>query len=419
MRRMGLIIVLLLIFTLTVAAQDDAKTPTEICEAAATDDPTTRSYTQAEQVLEEGVDYHAVFCTGAGAVYVDLFEDYAPATVNNFVFLAQNNFYNNTNFHRVIQDFMAQGGDPDNTGSGGPGYQFKDEFVGFLHFDQPGLLAMANANRPEQGIVGTNGSQFFITTVPTPHLDYRHTIFGEVLEGQENVTSIEIRDPQSASTPGTELSTIVIITDPASVVTTYAAPEAATQEEVQAAFDNIGTAFTEFVPAEMFSVDAEHSGTQTPEEAAALVSEDVRADYSEFLSNHNFEYQVTNTINNASCDVQQFPLHTLRYTLMSFASAEDAAAALADEALGQTTVAQGFAEVTDSQAFEGTNVYTQTPNVCEKDASLARVYLQRGHFVVIAEATIPADLGVGADLLLNQVILLYERMLASVLRAEV
>src|SRR5688572_14124487 len=120
-------------------------------------------------------------CTDAGAIYIDLLEDFAPATVNNFVFLAQNNYYDNTIFHRVLEDFMAQGGDPTGTGSGGPGYQFRDEFAPFLTFDRPYLLAMANAG------AGTNGSQFFITTAETPHLDFRHTIFGDVLEGQENV----------------------------------------------------------------------------------------------------------------------------------------------------------------------------------------------------------------------------------------
>ncbi len=133
----------------------------DLCAAASKDEPATRSFDGPEQVLESGVDYRAIFCTQAGPVYVDLFEDYAPQTVNNFVFLAQNGYYNNTTFHRVIEDFMAQGGDPTGTGSGGPGYQFGDETPGFLVFDRPGLLAMANAGP------GTNGSQFFLTTAVT------------------------------------------------------------------------------------------------------------------------------------------------------------------------------------------------------------------------------------------------------------
>ncbi|MCA9912212.1 MAG: peptidylprolyl isomerase, partial [Anaerolineae bacterium] len=117
----------------------------ELCDSATPTEPATRSYSQAEQVLEDGVDYQAIFCTDAGPIYVDLFEDQTPVTVNNFVFLAQNNYYDNTIFHRVIQDFMAQGGDPTGTGMGGPGYQFQDEIVQGLTFDTPGLLAMANA----------------------------------------------------------------------------------------------------------------------------------------------------------------------------------------------------------------------------------------------------------------------------------
>lgn len=187
-------------------------TPDEICEAATpASDPETREYDEPEEVLEQGVDYQAIFCTDVGAIYIELFEEETPITVNNFVFLAQNGFYNNTIFHRVIEDFMAQGGDPTGTGRGGPGYQFQDEFVDDLVFDRPGLLAMANAGP------GTNGSQFFITTVETPWLDGNHTIFGEVIEGQDVVENIDVRDPQVRGSLATILETIVIITDPAQV----------------------------------------------------------------------------------------------------------------------------------------------------------------------------------------------------------
>src|SRR5690606_7480411 len=127
----------------------------------------------------------------------------------SFVFLSQNGYYNNTTFHRVIQDFMAQGGDPTAQGAGGPGYRFPDEFVGFLNFDRPGLLAMANTGQPV-----TNGSQFFITTSLPDYLNFRHTIFGEVLEGQDVVENIALRDPETATEPGTSLDTVVIVTDP-------------------------------------------------------------------------------------------------------------------------------------------------------------------------------------------------------------
>ena len=131
--------------------------------------------------------------------------------MNNFVFLAGQSYFDSTTFHRVIPDFMVQGGDPTGTGRGGPGYRFEDEPVGFLIFDRPGLLAMANAGP------GTNGSQFFITTVPTPHLNRKHTIFGDVLLGQDIVEAIRERDPSTASESGETLHTVLIITDHAEV----------------------------------------------------------------------------------------------------------------------------------------------------------------------------------------------------------
>lgn len=191
------------VLALAVAAPtfaQDAQTPQALCDAASTEEPATREYTQAEQVLEAGVDYRAIFCTSAGAVYVDLFEEFAPVTVNSFVFLAEQGYYNNTTFHRVIQDFMVQGGDPTGTGAGGPGYMFEDEFAGFLTFDRPGWLAMANANRPDQGIVGTNGSQFFITHAPQPHLDGKHTVFGKVIDGMDVVNAIRQGDTMTKVT---------------------------------------------------------------------------------------------------------------------------------------------------------------------------------------------------------------------------
>ena len=176
-----------------------------ICEenTPASDAPTT-TFAEPEQILEDGVDYVAIFCTSVGAIAVDLYEDATPVTVNNFAFLASVDYYNNQIFHRVIPDFMAQGGDPTGTGRGGPGYQFQDEIVQGLQFDEPYLLAMANAGP------GTNGSQFFITFEPTPWLDGRHTIFGEVIEGQQVVDSIQIRDPQAGGA-ATDLQTVVVV----------------------------------------------------------------------------------------------------------------------------------------------------------------------------------------------------------------
>ncbi|CAI8022356.1 Peptidyl-prolyl cis-trans isomerase-like 1 [Geodia barretti] len=119
-----------------------------------------------------------------GDIVVELLPAPAPKTVNNFVFLSEEGFYDGTIFHRVIPDFMVQGGDPTGTGTSGPGYSFEDEFAPMFIFDRPGILAMANAGP------NTNGSQFFITTVPTPHLNRAHTIFGRVVEGQYRAEAI-------------------------------------------------------------------------------------------------------------------------------------------------------------------------------------------------------------------------------------
>jgi len=116
----------------------------------------------------------AVFATEKGTIRVKLFADKTPLTVANFVNLANHGFYDNLKFHRVIPEFMIQGGCPKGNGTGGPGYKFRDEFVKELRHDKPGILSMANAGP------GTNGSQFFITHVPTPWLDDHHSVFGEV-----------------------------------------------------------------------------------------------------------------------------------------------------------------------------------------------------------------------------------------------
>ena len=148
--------------------------------------------------------YTAIFKTEKGIFEVELFADKAPKTVNNFVFLARDGFYDGVTFHRVIAGFMAQGGDPTGTGTGGPGYKFADEFHPDLKHSKPGVLSMANAGR------NTNGSQFFITFAPTPHLDGKHSVFGQVVKGMEVVRSIRERDPGRAREPGTKILTIEI-----------------------------------------------------------------------------------------------------------------------------------------------------------------------------------------------------------------
>lgn len=130
----------------------------------------------------------AAIQTNKGTIEIELTPDKTPVTVANFVNLAQHGYYNGISFHRVIPDFMIQGGDPTGTGAGGPGYRFEDEFDSSLKHDTPGVLSMANAGP------GTNGSQFFITHVATPWLDGKHSVFGKVIKGQDVVNSIKQGD---------------------------------------------------------------------------------------------------------------------------------------------------------------------------------------------------------------------------------
>ena len=138
--------------------------------------------------IDPNKQYTATFDTSRGSIVCDLFAKDAPVTVNNFVFLARDRFYDGTTFHRVIADFMVQGGDPEGTGRGGPGYKFEDELQNNPRRHQVGSLSMANAGP------NTNGSQFFITHVVTNWLDGKHTVFGQVKSGQNVVNSIKQGD---------------------------------------------------------------------------------------------------------------------------------------------------------------------------------------------------------------------------------
>ena len=157
------------------------------------------------EVIDPEKQYKATIVTGKGDIIVQLYPEAAPFTVNNFVFLANQGWYDNVIFHRVLPGFIAQAGDPSGLGWGGPGYAFSDE-IGLMSFDQPGVVAMANSGP------NTNGSQFFITDKALPQLDGSYTIFGQVLEGMNVVRALTPRDPgvEGALPAGDVISTIRI-----------------------------------------------------------------------------------------------------------------------------------------------------------------------------------------------------------------
>ncbi|MFP4344628.1 MAG: peptidylprolyl isomerase [Anaerolineales bacterium] len=144
--------------------------------------------TKPDIQIDTDATYRALLETEKGRIELELYPEHAPVTVNNFVFLARQGFYDDTIFHRVIRDFVIQAGDPTGTGRGGPGYQFQDEFEDNPLIHETGVISMANAGP------GTNGSQFFITHKPQPHLDGRHTVFGKVINGMDVVLAVEQGD---------------------------------------------------------------------------------------------------------------------------------------------------------------------------------------------------------------------------------
>ncbi|MCI0771309.1 MAG: peptidylprolyl isomerase [Chloroflexi bacterium] len=171
--------------------------------------------------IDVSKNYTAVFELEKGGKFtVELYAKEVPNTINSFVFLSRQGFYDGVTFHRVLEGFMAQGGDPTGTGTGGPGYKFDNEIHPDLRHDSTGILSMANSG--VRNGRGTNGSQFFITFLPTPALDGHgkdcaaprtscHTVFGKVIEGMDVVNNISLRNPQAAGTPGDAIKTITII----------------------------------------------------------------------------------------------------------------------------------------------------------------------------------------------------------------
>ncbi len=360
----------LLAIGLSLVSAQTTQTPQEVCDATEPGEFTEMQFEAAEDVLEDDVDYHAIFCTDAGAIYFDLFEDEAPITVNNLVFLAQEGYYDGTTFHRVIQGFMAQGGDPTGTGRGGPGYQFEDEFVDTLVFDEPGYLAMANAGP------GTNGSQFFITTAPTPHLNGAHTIYGRVVKGQENVLGIRLRDPQTDPTPGTTLNNVIIVTDPSTIDATYSVDDMVT------GFENFALQLPPQLP-----VDEEVSGLFTTEETVASVPEAFQEDFATFAETYGHEFRYTNRILNGECE-PNIPFTFLSYTVDAMESADSATDALADDFPMTLATENGF------EAVEGSdNTYQLDAATCSDTAGVYGMKLYtRGRYLITVEALFPVEI---------------------------
>jgi peptidylprolyl isomerase len=188
------------------AAAGDAAQPSAAAEAAPAGEKKTYS-AAPPMTIDPQKSYTATITTPRGDIVIKLRPDLAPQTVNSFVFLAREGFYDGLTWHRVLSNFMAQGGDPLGTGTGGPGYTVPGEFTDKVLFDKPGIVAMA---RPGNDVDG-NGSQFFITTAPVPSLNQQYTIFGEVTQGQDIVNGIPLRDPeQNPTAPGEQMLKVTV-----------------------------------------------------------------------------------------------------------------------------------------------------------------------------------------------------------------
>lgn len=391
-------------------------TPAALCEAAGMPAaPEVNSWTAPDTVIEDGVDYRAIFCTSAGPIYLDLYENVAPLTVNSLLFLAYNGYYNGTIFHRVIEDFMVQGGDPTGTGTGGPGYQFPDEFEPYLFFDRVGLLAMANAG------AGTNGSQFFITTSLTPHLDYAHTIYGEVLEGYENVENIVIRDP-SVGGDATTLNTVLIVKDAALVDTTYVEPEALSQEAIADALSSdsvLQAANALFGGSFPLNEVVVEETVLTPEDAIAAAPAAAKTALTAFLTDNNVEYVLESKMSVLNCALmlgQDASFAEIGYKLYAFESPEAAEAALDDANLPTLGIAGGLTDV--AGLVYGEPLYVGEASACNQSATAGRVFFTRGNFVVEAESLMLATSMATHDLLIPGFsTIIFDRALSPVIRA--
>lgn len=372
-------------------AAQDARTPGAICEQATQDlaEPESREFEAAEDVLQDGVDYWAVICTSKGPIYLDLLEQESPMTVNNFVFLAQNNYFNNTTFHRVLPGFMAQGGDPTATGSGGPGYEFGDETDNGLTFDQAGLLAMANAGP------GTNGSQFFITYAPTSWLDGGHTIFGRVFQGQDVAELLRPRDPeQMPDYDGETLETVVIVEDAATVDATQ--DGAPSVEHLQALLESVIVGQINA----LFALDEGYSHTYDLDAEAAFwgeaggdaLAETLRAT----LERQGFVGTAAVLLNISECPAapEQLPIWALGFRISDLGALGTTEALVFDDARSDQIVESGaFETYADPPDVIG-RVYSRPAgegDTCGDSGVYHRLELPYGRYILTADLVLDSN----------------------------
>jgi len=371
----------------SAALAQEGQTPEQICEAATQNlvEPETRQFEQAEDVLEEGVDYWAVLCTAQGPITIDLLEELAPLAVNNFVFLAREGYFNNTTFHRVLPGFMAQGGDPTASGTGGPGYQFADETDNDLIFDRPGIVAMANAG------ADTNGSQFFITYTATPWLDGSHTIFGRVFAGQDAAELLTPRNPeQMPAYEGDALQTVVIVEGAENIVVEAdAAPTIAHWQTLlqRQIADLIGAPFAQ---------DDEQSGARTLEELAA----DWGTTGGEALAGYMADYLATNdfmgsaavelAIEECPATPEELPFWELRFEVSDYGNAENASAVAADAERAEQLVESGAYASSVEGTMIGGRLFRApvTDHECGAEAGRYRFEVPNGRYVLAVEAVL-------------------------------
>jgi cyclophilin family peptidyl-prolyl cis-trans isomerase len=369
--------------------QQPTPTPADLCSAADLAEPETREYEQAETVLQDGVDYWAVICTDAGPIYLDLYEAEAPLTVNNFVFLAQQGYYNNTTFHRVLPGFMAQGGDPTGTGAGGPGYEFEDETSNGLVFDQVGLLAMANAGP------NTNGSQFFITYGLPDWLNGNHTIFGRVYQGIDVAELLTLRDPQESPTDeGAKLDTVVIVDDPASV---DAAPDGPpTLEHFQALLEqNIAGRITQG-----FTLVPEFSHTYDPAAEAESFREDggdALVDFmTAYLSDSGFLGTAAILMRITDCPANpiDLPIWAVGFQVSDYGTPDAAKTVVFDNTRGDTFVSTGaYQAYTDPELINGRLFSQLVPpeGWCGASGVYYRLEVPYGRYIVTTDLIVDGE----------------------------